>query len=97
MIGIAFDFSWAPFMTFDQNSSTSSAHWKRGSKKQWPAGNDLLRLIYIRHDLLVRWSALQALRPASASEAPISLKKSRRLTPSNQPADCCGNSCFRSS
>src|SRR5262249_45954713 len=56
MIGIAFDLGWPSFMTLDQNSGAGSIHWKRGSKKQRPAGDDLLRLIHIRHDLLIRWS-----------------------------------------
>src|SRR5262249_1219103 len=56
MIGIGFDLGWAAFMTSHSNSSTGAAYRKRGRKKQWPARYDLLRLIHVRHDLLVRWS-----------------------------------------
>ena len=56
MIGVAFDFGRASFVAFDKDSGAHSAHRKSGGKKQRPAGDDFLRLVHVRHDLLVQRS-----------------------------------------
>ncbi len=78
MLGVALDLGRPPFVALDQQAGRHAAERHRGREEQRPAGDDLLGLPDVGDDLLSGWR-VQAVTPASASDAPISFRNVRRV------------------
>ena len=88
---VAFDLGRPPFVALDEEPGGDAAERHRGRVEERLAGDELFGLAHVGNDLSGGWR-VQAVTPASASDAPISLRNVRRATGSVIASICDGNS-----